>query len=200
MATRLPLQAVFNTGATLYKVLHNPNAQVWNPATGPSGAWENFNGANWAQYGVPLTEQAGTGYYRATYPAGIGAVLTSEVTYQQAGGGPVVGDTPIAQPDQSQGQNVAAIAGDPDVADTLQQNLSVVARGAAAGVPTTSVIPTDLTVAQANAFAGRSVVFTSGAAFECAGRIVSYNPTAGVLTLAAPLAVAPAAADTFVIV
>lgn len=201
MATRLPLQTIFATGATLYALIHNPNGQVWNTTLNAgAGGWENYNSAHWAQYAVALVEQPLSGYYRAAYPAAIAAVLTSEAFYQQAGGGPATSDAPTAAIGQSQGQNVAAVAGDADVPDTLQQNLSVMARGLAAGVPTVSVIPTNLANAQANAFAGRSVVFTSGPAFECAGRIVGYNPVNGVLTLAAPLPVAPAAGDKFVIV
>ena len=197
MTTRLPLQTIFTTGANIYAIIHNPNGQVWNPTTGPGGAWENYNSAHWAQYAVALTEQASSGYYRATYPAAIGTVLTSEAYYNNVA--PTLGDVPLGPLTQSQGQNVAAIAGDASVPDTLQQNLSVVAKGAAAGVPTVSIIPTNLAMAQANAYQGRSIVFTSGAAFECAGRIVGYAAD-GTVTLAAPLPVAPAAGDTFVVV
>jgi hypothetical protein len=71
---------------------------------------------------------------------------------------------------------VVGVAGDGDAVLALLQNLKAGLRGAAAGVPTVSVIPTDLTVAQSNALGGRSVIFLDGPAAFCAGRIVSYNP------------------------
>lgn len=203
MTTSLPIRAIFTTGANLYAVERGLVAgveQVWNPTLNAgAGGWEAYNSAHWAQYAVALTEQAGSGYFSAAFPAGIGAVKTWETIYQRAGGAPALGDVAVAS-SESQGTNVQAIAGDPTAAPTLQQALTAELTGAAAGVPTAQVIPTTLTLPLANALAGRSIVFTSGAAINCAGRIISYAPTNGVLTLAAPLAVAPAAADTFLIV
>lgn len=202
---RFPLETNYQIGSTLYDVIRGVQAdgslQYWNTTLNAgAGGWEAFNSAHWAQYAIALTEDANTGYYHAAYPAGIVGVLTSETAYVQAGAGPVLGDAPAASIARSQGQNVGAVAGDANVPSTLQQNLFAVQPGAAAGVPTASVIPTNLTNAQANAFAGRAVVFTSGAAIGCAARIVGYVVLNGVLTLAAPLPVAPAAGDTFVLV
>lgn len=200
--TRFPLQVVFQSGQTVYATLRglvNGTRQVWNTTLNAgAGGWEAFNAAHWAQYAVALAEDGTSGYYAADYPAGIGAVLTTEVFYQQGGGSPATNDGVLGS-SQSQGQNVAAVAGDADVPDTLQQALAAEARGLAAGVPTASVIPTDLAATQANTFQGRAVVFTSGAAAGCAARIAAYAPTNGVLTLVAPLPVAPSAGDKFVI-
>lgn len=199
-----PLEVVFQTGFTLYAVIRGVVggvAKVWNPTLlSGAGDWQVFNGANWAQYAIPLTEQSTTGYYSAAYPVNITGVLTSETFYQQAGGSPVLTDAPGAGLTRTQGQNVAAIGGDADMPATLQQALVSEQRGVVAAGATPSVIPTDLANAQANAYAGRSIVFTSGDAFQCAGRIIAYAVTDGVLTLAAPLPVAPDEDSTFVIV
>jgi hypothetical protein len=201
MNTRLKIQVVFQSGQTLYTIILNRvTGQVWNPTlnTG-AGGWEAYNSAHWAQYAVAMTELTGSGIYTADFPTGIADdELTTEAFYQTSGS-PTLGDTPAAGLNPTQGQNIVGVAGNGDVVLTLLQNLKAGLRGAAAGVPTASVIPTDLTVAQSNALGGRSVIFLDGPAAFCAGRIVSYNTTNGVLTLAAPLAVAPEADDTFVI-
>lgn len=198
-----PLQVLYATGSTVYAIVRGVVGGVrkyWNPTlnTG-AGGWEVYNSAHWSQYAIALTEDAGSGYFAANYPANIAGVLTTEAYYSNAVT-PTLGDAPIAPLSSSQGANVGAVGGDATVAPTLQQALFSEQKGAAAGVPTASVIPTNLANAQVNAYQGRSVIFTSGAAFQCAGRIVAYNPVNGVLTLAAPLAAVPAAADTFLIV
>lgn len=198
MTTRLKIQVVFQIGQTLYVVLINRiTGQVWN---NNSHAFENYNSANWAHYAIALTELTGSGIYQAAYPSQIAATeITNEVFYQQAGGGPVVGDVPAAGLNPTQGQNVVGLAGDPVAAQNQEAAASVMTVGQAAGTPTTSVIATDLSSTQAGAYAGRSVLFTSGPAALCAGRIVGYAAD-GTITLAAPLAVAPSAGDNFVIV
>lgn len=204
MATRFPLENVYTTGQNLYAIIHGVVAgvrQYWNPTlnTG-AGGWEVFNPAHWVQYAIALTEDTGTGYYAADYPANISGVLTAEAYYLRAGGSPATSDTPANNLTRSQGQNVGAVAGDGDVPDTLQQALKAEQRGAATGIPTTMSVPTNLTNAQANAYQGRVVIFTSGAAYQAVARINAYTVTNGVLTLAAALPVAPAAGDTFLIV
>lgn len=198
----LPLELTFNTGSNIYAVIHgvvSGTRQVWNPtlASG-AGAWEAYNSAHWAQYAVPLTEQAGSGYYAATYPANISGVITSEAFYNNAS--PTLGDAPVASVSYSQGRNAVALAADVQAAANLEASTISMQKGIAAGTPTASVIATDLPSTQANTYAGRAVIFTSGAALRCAARIVGYAVTDGVLTLAAPLPVAPAAGDSFVVV
>jgi hypothetical protein len=210
MSTPFPLQLNYQTGFNLYAVVRGIVAgtlQYWNPTlnTG-AGGWEAFNSGHWAQYAIAVTEDANSGYYHGAYPvntqlvANGGPVHTFETYYERAGGSPSLGDAPAADLGFSQGANVDAIATDANVPVTLQQALVSEQRGAAAGTPTASVIPTNLTSAQANAYQGRAVIFTSGAAFQCVGRIVAYAVSGGTLTLAAPLPVAPSAGDLFVIV
>lgn len=200
----LPIELTFSTGSTLYAVVHGVVGGfrvVWNPTLNAGdGAWDIFNGANWAQYAVALTEDAGSGYYAGAYPVNIADVLTSEAVYIRAGGSPAIGDTPATNLLHSQGDNAAGVGADPVAALNLQRALVSEQRGVAAGTPTASVVATDLQSTQANAYAGRVCVFTSGAAAQCAARIVAYAVTNGVLTFAAPLPVAPAAADEFVII
>ncbi len=206
MIQLLPLEVVYQTGFNLYAVVRGVVAgtrQYWNPTlnTG-AGGWEPYNSAHWAQYAIALTEDTQSGYYAAAFPAAaaVAGIFTSETFYVRAGGSPVLADVPAAGLAHTQGESIKAIAGDVQAADNAQQAFLSEQLGAAAGVPTASVVPTNLTAAQMNAYAGRAVVFTSGAAFQAVARIVAYNPTGGVLTFAAPLPVAPAAADSFVII
>jgi hypothetical protein len=146
-----------------------------------------------------LTEDASTGYYAATYPVNIAGVLTSESFYQQAGGTPTLGDVPAAGLLRTQGQNVAAVAGDADAQNNLQRALHSEARGALTGTPTTTVLTTDLVDTVVDAFMGRVLIFTTGANLRIATPILSYDG-AGTITLGAPLPVTPSAADLFIII
>lgn len=199
----LPLDVIYTPGSVLYAVIHgilSGAPVVWNPTLlSGFGDWEAYNSAHWAQYAIPVTEQTGSGYYAAVYPAHIVDVLTSEVFYAQGGGSPALGDAPAILA-HSQGVNAQGVGADAVAADNLQAALASEQTGVAAGVPTASVVPSSLINAQANAYAGRVCLFTTGAAAQCAARIVAYAVTNGVLTFAAPLPVAPAAGDKFVIV
>lgn len=199
MSIALPvIQTTFNVGATVYAVIRNLlNGQVWNGA-----AFEAYNAAHWASYAVPLTEQAGSGFYSTVRPAGLAGFLTMESFFQQAGGSPAIGDAPPFTAGSTGGVNVAAVSGDAATAPTnLQAALSTEKQAAvAAGVITASSFPTTLTNPTLGAYQGLTVRFLTGAAAGMAGLIAQYNPTGGVLTLSGGLAVAPSAADTFIIV
>lgn len=200
----LPLALLYTSGSTLYALVHGVVSgveKVWNPTlnTG-AGGWENYNSAHWAQYAVALTEQTGSGYYSATYPANIDGVLTTEAVYVQGGGSPTLGDNPATGLLSSQGQNVTGVARESVAAENLREALVSEQKGLVAAGPTLSLIPTDLESTQLGAYAGRSVLFTSGPANQVAARITGYNPTAGILTLAAPLPVLPEEGDSFIIV
>ena len=172
--------------------------QVWNNNT---HAFENWNSANWAQYAIALTEKTGSGYYTAAIPAGVSGALVSDVLYLQAGGSPASSDAPPQSLGHSIGDNVAAISGDAAAAPTnLEAALTTETQGAAAGVPTTSVIPTNLANTTAGAYQGLTMRFINGAAAGMAGLIANYAVASGVITLAGGLAVAPAAGDLFIIV
>jgi len=83
-------------------------------------------------------------------------------------------------------------------ADVAQLQLGII-YGAAAGVPTSTVIPSDLTGYADDQLIGRVIIFASGACEGEATDITDYALTSGVLTVTA-LTTAPAAADTFKIV
>ncbi len=201
-AQLLPLRIAYGTGADIYSVRHgmiDGAEYVWNPtANDGDGGWEEFNGAHWAQYPIELDEQGSSGYYSAAGLAGTVDALTWDVFYNNAT--PTLGDAPITAVVDSQGANVVGLAGDTDAAKNQRDAAASMQRGKAAGTPTASVIPTDLEATLAYTYAGRSIIFTSGDCYQCAGRIVGYNPTNGVLTLAAPLPMPPSADDDFVII
>ena len=191
-----PIEAIYQTGVNLYVVLHNPNGQVWNTN---SQAWEAYNSAHWSNYAISLTEQTGSGYYSAAMPSGIGAVLPTEVTYVQAGGSPTLGDAP-AFVGQSQGTNVAAVVGDVQAADNLEQSLSSEVPGAAAtGTLSLTQATTNLTNANAGAYRGRALLWISGALAGIAALITDYATAGGLLTFT-PVPVAPSNGDKFIIV
>lgn len=197
MSVTLPIiERNFTSGVTVYAVRHNKlNGQVWN-----GSAFEVYNAAHWTTYAIALAEQAGSGYYAATAPAGTAGFLVSDAFYQQAGGTPATSDGPPFALVDSGGVNVSAISGDAATAPTnLQSVLSSQTQGVVAGVPTTSTIPTNLANATAGAYSGRVLYMTSGAAAGMAALISNYTVASGVLTLSGGLAVAPSAGDDFVI-
>lgn len=192
-----PIETIYLTGATLYAVIHNPSGTVWNNNT---LTFETYNAGNWSNYAVPLTEQAGSGYYRGTYPAGISGVLTSEVFYEQKGGAPALSDAPPAGIIQSQGPNVGAIAGNQPAAQNLGKAAGAEVAGAAVtGTLSITQATTDLTQPLASAYVGRTILWISGALSGMAAGITAYAPSNGLLTFTA-LPAAPANGDKFLII
>lgn len=196
--TRLPLETFTVTGQFPYVVIHHPEGWVWNTTLlDGAGDWEPFNGGHWAQYAIPLTEQTGSGYYSAPYPAAIGDVLTTDVVYY--GETPTLGDNPGGGTN-SQGTNIAAIAADAAVPQSLQRSLATMVRGAViAGTLTTTAFTTDVVNAEVNAFQGRSVLFATGALAGQGGVISAFDPDTGLLTVTGAFTAAPAVDDVFVI-
>lgn len=94
--------AIFFPG-TYYAVIHHPNGTVWNNVT---LVFEAFNAAHWTQYAIVLSPQGASGYYSVAYPSQITGVLTTELFYQQAGGGPLITDQPPLGQIRTQGQLV----------------------------------------------------------------------------------------------
>lgn len=196
------IEIVFQVGQTLYVIIHDPATnQVWNPTLNAgAGGWEAYNSAHWLQYAIPLTEQAGSGYYSAAYPAGIVNVLTSEAIFQQGGGTPALGDGALGL-GQSQGANLAAVAGDAAQPAKLQASLSsMIIATVQAGANTASAILTDLPDVVDNVYQGRVALFTSGGLIREAGTIISYTALTQTLTFSAPFTSAPVAGDKLVIV
>lgn len=75
------------SGLTLYALIRNSSAQVWN-----GSAFETYNSSNWSTYDVAMTEQASSGYYTAAFPSAISAGKYSFMIHQQLGGSPATGD------------------------------------------------------------------------------------------------------------
>ena len=195
-------EVIYQIGATIYAMIRRrSDGFVWNTALNAgAGGFEAWNSGNWAQYAIPLTEQSPSGYYSGTYPAGIGAELTSEAFYAQAGGLPDAVDAPPFNLLSSQGQNVAAIAGSAQAAENLGASAGSQQIGALIGTPTASDLPTDLVSTTDDQYLGRILIMTSGTAVNQVQYIVAFSGTSKVITLAAPLVSIPAATDTFVIV
>ena len=83
------IQAYTTTGLTLYAVVINSIGQFWNTSATP--AFETYNGANWTDYDIALTE-AGAGIYTANMP-GAAAGSYSYAVYERAGASPATTDT-----------------------------------------------------------------------------------------------------------
>jgi len=81
----------------------------------------------------------------------------------------------------------------------LSQSALGIAPGACTGVPTTTVIPTDLSGSVNDQYIGRILVMTSGSAAGEATDITDYVGATRTLTVTA-LVSTPVATDTFVIV
>lgn len=192
-----PIEAIYLVGANLYVVIHAPDGTVWNNNT---LAFEAYNPSNWSNYAIALTEQAGSGYYRGTYPVAIAGVLTTEVLYERVGGAPALSDAPPKGILQSQGMDVGAVAGSQPAAANLGKAAAAEIPGSAlTGTLSTTQATTDLTQALANAYAGRTVLWTSGALAGIAAGITAYAPSNGLLTFTA-LPAAPANGDKFLII
>lgn len=192
------IETVTSTALSVYAIIFNPDGRVWNTTLNAgAGGWQVYNSGNWAQYAIPLTEKAGSGYYSATYPAAITGVLTTEVVYANAT--PTLGDQPMGI-GQSQGVSVAAVVGDSDAAGKMQRSASSMILGTViAGTLTATVFTTDVVNANVNAYQGRSLLFATGNLVGQGGVISQYNPGTGAITVTAAFTSAPALTDKFVI-
>jgi len=94
--------------------------------------------------------------------------------------------------------DITSISGSTVAADNIQRGAEGLVLGATAGVPTTTVIGTDLTETTDDHYKGRIVTFTTGALAGQSSDITGYNGTTKELTVTA-LTDAPAAGVSFVI-
>lgn len=200
--TLLLIEVLYQVGVVVYCMIRRrSDGFVWNTAlNGGDGGFEAWNAGNWAQYAIPMTEQASSGYYTAAYPANIGATLTSEAFFARTGGTPAAADAPAFLLTASQGGNVAGVAGSATAAVNLGAATGSQTIGAIIGTPTATVLPTDLTTSTDDRYIGRILIMTSGVAVDQVQYVISYDGTTKEITLAAPLISTPAAADTFIIV
>ncbi len=193
-----PIEALSFTGRTLYVVRHNPDGTVWNANT---EAWEVYNASNWTSYAIAMTEQAGSGYYRAAQTIADLDVLTTDCVYIQIGPSPDLGtDTPGVGIGQSQGSDVFSIGGSVLGANNLAQSAISMEQGIVqAGSNTVAQIVADLDSAEVDAYRGRVVIFTSGDDARVAAIIKSFDPITKILGFTEIPAV-PAVDDTFIVV
>src|SRR3990172_10617264 len=158
-----PIETTYQPGFTLYAVIRGTVGgvrKVWNET---AQAWEVYSAGNWSQYAVPLTEDAGSGYYAADYPAAISGVHTTEALYATATS-PAIGDAPASGVGQSQGSNVSAVGGEPVAAANLAAALGSQTTGALIGTPTALLLQTDLADTLDDVYVGRMLIMTSGLA------------------------------------
>lgn len=199
-----PIETIYQSGLTLYAVIFEPGGiatiNVWNPTINAGqGDWDLYNSANWLQYALPMVEAPGSGYYRTSYPSDIKDTLTTDVIYIQGGVAPALGDTALSIT-KSQGANIAAVGSSVQAALNLGAATGSQQTGALVGTPTATVLPTDLESTTDDAYLGRVLVMTSGAAAQQVQYIVAYDGATRVISLAAPLSTIPAATDSFVII
>ena len=195
-----PIEIAYQTGATLYAVIHSALAgTVWNQT---NSAFESYNSAHWTQYAVALTEQTSSGYYSAAAPAGIGNILTTECVYSQVGGSPALSDAapgPISI-GQAQGVDIASVVPNPTAAGNMQINLLQLQAGSVtSSIVTTISFSTNLVSSVTNLYVGRLLIMTSGTLAQEVVTITGYNGTTKVLSFS-PLTSLPSAGDGFLIV
>lgn len=193
----IPIEVAYNSGATLYAIIHHPDGRTWNNL---SQIFEAYNSAHWAQYAVPVTEQGASGYYRGVYPAAISGVLTTELIYVQGGGSPAISDVPSIGVGQSQGQNIGALAGDAVAAANQAKACgSMITAAAISGTLTNVQMTTNLPDTTDDVYIGRIIVWTSGALLRQVANVTAYQGSARKLTYS-PVNGVPGIGDTFVIV
>jgi len=91
------IQVSYGTGKTVYSLIRNRVAQVWNTS---SLAFEVYSSTNYSDYDISLVEQGtSSGFYVGTFPGSITAGVYSIVAKQQVGGSPAETDPVIAQGD-----------------------------------------------------------------------------------------------------
>lgn len=87
------IQIAGYTGAQWYAFIRNSTGQIWNGA-----AFGVYSSGSWATYVVNLTEQSGSGYYTATFPAGITTAGKYFIAvHETPGGTPAVSDPVVGQ-------------------------------------------------------------------------------------------------------
>lgn len=194
-----PIQAIWQSGQDLYAILISQvDGTVWNQNT---QAWESYNSGHWSQYAVPLTEYTGSGYYRGAYPIASPSMLSSEIIYVRSGGSPSLSDVPATNLIQSQGVNVAAAGNSWQAGQNFAFTVGTQQIGAISGTPASpTLLPTDLTSDQLDAYAGRAIIMTSGILIQQASYITMYDGAGNLTIQGFPSASTPANSDTFIII
>lgn len=204
--------AIAATGQTVQGVLMDMlTGNYWN-----GSAMEAYNSGHWGNYNINMPEDSGSGRYIWTMPGGVPAgnywlvpYLLSNPPTPALGadnaldiirigwdGGNIV--------DIGSGLNVTKINGSAPAAANLAVSSNTFVVGAAvAGTLTTATMTTNLSGTVANMYAGRTLIFTSGANAGFAVLVTAYVVTGGKLTFIAynnmVLPVAPSIGDAFII-
>jgi hypothetical protein len=192
--------------------------QIRSQTTGQianGSAMEAYNQAHWANYVISASEQAGSGCYAAGVPGYLPADRYVVTLYTPLTGSPASGDTPVWDTSfdwdgsnvlgSGSAVNVGKINGSSTAASNLGVSTNAFVLGAAVtGTLTTLTMTTNLANGNANIYAGRVLIFTSGNNQGRAALITAYNPTGGLLTFTGynntPINSAPVNGDTFIIV
>jgi len=195
-----PGQTIFTTFMSM------SDAKIWN-----GSSMEVYSQSHWGNYQVSASEQAGSGRYITTIPSLPAGRYVATIYISNGGVGQ---DTPIdfVVIDWDGGNliglgsslNVGQIAGSSSAATKLSVTAGSAVTGAAAsGTLSTSQMTTNLSGTVANMYAGRVLIFTSGANAGFAVLITAYAVTGAKLTFIAynnqVLPSAPLAGDAFVI-
>lgn len=94
MPARNEIATSTTSGRTVYALVRNNAAQLWNTGT---QAFEVFASGNWASYALDLVEQDSCGFYGASFPSAITAPGRYSVDIRtQAGSSPAVADQALA--------------------------------------------------------------------------------------------------------
>ena len=162
------------TGLTLYSVVRSFAATVWN-----GSALEAYNGSNWANYDIALTEQGTSQVYVGTFSGSIAAGPYHVTVHRQAGGSPAESDpvigsggidwdgSAVISPFDASSDTVdlGKISGDSTAADNLEAMLEGLITGAVDNsnfTPTTTAFETDLAEASDDHFNNQAVLWRSG--------------------------------------
>lgn len=94
------VQARNVTGRTLFYTVHNQTSGfVWNLSGGSTGAFEAFVSGNYSNYGVGMTEEGVSAFYRGNFPSTIPPGIYSIDIRNQAGASPAQTDAGVAAGD-----------------------------------------------------------------------------------------------------
>jgi hypothetical protein len=123
------IQVPFQTGKTVYALIRDRNAKVWN-TSGGVGAFESYLTANFSSYTISLTEQGTSAYFAGAWPSAIPAGVYNLVAKSQTGGSPAETDTTIAQGSEQWNGTALAPLSDTATSGQLGQGFpSRIARG-----------------------------------------------------------------------
>lgn len=199
------------TAKTVYYTIRSAARQMWNTSGTP--AFEALTVVNWADYDIALAETPASSYfYVGDWPAGVSTVGWYWLdVYEQATASPAISDTLIggiigywnSTTLSPWAADVTQISGDSTAADRLEAVLDATPGGAVVDDndpdPTATAFETNLSEATNDHYNGAFVVFASGALLGQSRRIMDYDGTSKVLSVAVAFTEAPAAGDTFVI-